>query len=196
MPGGSDVPDDRDDEDQCQHCGRWYGRDGVLSHESHCDWADSDVRMHDLEAKGARMRAADHSIDGVDLEAVDPDPAPAPDPDDVDAGDEQAATDGGPREPPTFGNDSTTTSSTSESAAATTSAPTLGDDRDCPECGSDSTVRPEDLDSDLLGPLPDGLEAKDRLCLACATYEDGGLCVEAFDEDARDDAVDVDGVVA
>lgn len=57
MPGGSPEPDDRDEEDQCQHCGRWYSQAGVLSHEEHCELSLVDERMHDLVSKGARYRA-------------------------------------------------------------------------------------------------------------------------------------------
>jgi len=57
MPGGSAEPENRDEEDQCQYCGQWFDRCGVLSHEEHCPWKESERRMFVLTAHAARLRA-------------------------------------------------------------------------------------------------------------------------------------------
>ena len=73
MAGGSAEPDDPEEEDQCIHCGRWYTRRGVLSHEENCPIAISDERVYELEATPARLRAGE----GVELEGVAASSAPS-----------------------------------------------------------------------------------------------------------------------
>ena len=71
MAGGS-TSAESDDDQQCIHCGRWFGSPGLLPHERNCEWQDSDRRMQPLEDPLAKTRADD--VDAGDLEDAAPEP--------------------------------------------------------------------------------------------------------------------------
>lgn len=192
MPGGSREPEG-DDETQCQHCGLWYGQEGVLPHERTCDLAGYDARKVPLTDPKTRVRAgldpdpdagADELQDGAasDPGTTHPDdgsePAPAP---------ESTVTDGGPRSVPSFNVDD-----------GDTDAP-ADDGPSCPDCETSEYLVPVEVLPDAVLEHERGPSEKDVLCLECSsTTDDGALQPETVDgeEVLRIVAFDRDEVVA
>lgn len=65
MAGGSETPENRETENQCIHCGLWWGAPGLRPHEEHCDMAAYDTRLVPLTDPYALWRA-----DDVDFETA------------------------------------------------------------------------------------------------------------------------------
>lgn len=180
MTGGS-ASKEGDDDNQCIHCGRWYARAGVQSHEANCDWQSTDRRMHDLVDPLAIMRADDVDVDDIEEADVDPDPpgaTPGGDPggtpmEDPDIGDSASETraDGGPSSVPTDFDDV----QDGGDAGGSDSDP---DPDGCPECGGDWSMPVAELPDEVLEAAPD-LREYDKLCVPCSTDDEGNLTDEA-----------------
>jgi len=190
MAGGSREQESENDQ-QCQHCGLWFGSEGVLNHEQHCDLAEYDARKVDLSCPTTLLRAGEVEVgadpdgdrddrDDVEEESADdlaPDaPSPAPEgatSDPTATGDGMRA-DGGPMAVPTF-EDSESDESAAESDETTT----------CPSCGGEDVEAPEDaLPREALTAKP-ALRDFEFICVPCSTDDDGHWTspVEVFNDD-------------
>jgi hypothetical protein len=199
MAGGSHTPD-ADDDRQCQHCGLWFSSRGVLSHEETCDLADHDTRLEDLEDPQARMRAdlSPHPEDGEesDVDAAGPDSLDnvIDATDHAGAGDDvqeasaepEAATDGGPRDLPTFDEDAGADDLEDVTESSGDPSPSTGDNEaeTCPNCDAgEEQLAAANVVADVIG-IPDDHDVRehDLACLACATVDEESVHLEAFDE--------------
>lgn len=187
MSAGS-AASEGDDDHQCRHCGRWYSRAGLGAHERHCDWSQSEKRMHDLVDPLAVMRVDDVGLEEIDADGDDVDPAstppnpgpnpgpdpadgPGPDPD-RDPSPSPTRTDGGPSAVP---DDWSSDDVGGAGADRETVDVDLGNDSTgCPSCGSTDSRRIDDLPDEVLEAEP-ALRQYDRYCSPCSTDVNGTL---------------------
>jgi len=66
MTGGSPEKE-ADNDTQCIHCGRWYGKAGIIPHERNCPVADVDARMHEIVDSIAQVRLKHSNMDLEDV---------------------------------------------------------------------------------------------------------------------------------
>jgi hypothetical protein len=88
---GRETPDKPTDR-QCKHCGLYFSRRGIITHERNCDLQDVDGTIIPLD--GSPTESQDE--DAGDVETVDVDPSPEP----TEPTEPTAATDGGAKAPP------------------------------------------------------------------------------------------------
>jgi len=188
MAGGS-REQESEDEQQCQHCGLWFGSEGVLNHEKHCDLAGFDARKVELVCPVTILRADDVEVEEVaspESESPEEVASEASPTTPEEAGGDPAEgrvedgmrADGGPMEIPEFGEDDEAGADGAESEAT------------CPGCdrpaSSEEVETPREALPDEVLERHGELKTVDHICRPCSTDADGNWTspVEVFNADA------------
>ncbi len=186
MAGGSREQETENDQ-QCQHCGLWFGSEGVQNHEQHCDLADFETRKVELSCPATLLRAGEVEVGAdPDGDRDDRDEVEAESPDDLAADAPSPAPEGATSDPPSASDGMRADGGPMAVPEFEESGPDLADDKSasCPGCDApaDEVGTPELLPDEVLQEHPE-LRDFDRLCVECSTDDSGNWTspVEVFD---------------